>query len=100
MDSVFGKIGLPQQLTSAGFKPDDGAGNINRLLDNIIGIFFAARALAYNIMFVWGALQMILSAGDNEAIVIGTSKMTLALLGATLLALSYFIFQLLEANTG
>lgn len=98
MKDVFGEIGLPSQLS--GFDANDGAGNINRLLDNLVGVFFAAGALAFIIMFVWGAVQMILSGGDKEAIAKARSKITWAIVGVALLGLSYFIFQLLEAITG
>jgi hypothetical protein len=102
LQDTFGDIGLPSQLTSAGFDPaaNRGADNINRLLDNIVGIFFAAAAIAFIIMFVWGAVQMILSAGDKEAISKARGKITWAIVGITLLGLSYFIFQLLQAITG
>lgn len=96
MEAVFGKIGVPKELS--GFP--EGAPGINKLLDNLIGVFFSAGALAFIIMFVWGAVQMILSGGDKEAIAKARSKITWAIVGVTLLALSYFIFQLLEAITG
>lgn len=102
MEDIFGRISLPQQLIDAGFSdaPKDGASNVNRLLDNIIGVFFAAAALSFIIMFVWGAIQMILSGGDKEAIAKARSKITWAIVGVFLLALSYFIFNLLETITG
>lgn len=99
MESVFGRIGLPDQLKKAGYG-DDGAQNINRLLDNIVGIFFAAGAVAFIIMFVWGAVQMILSAGDKEAVAKGRSKITWAVIGVALMSLSYFIFLILQRITG
>ena len=96
MEAIFGKIGTPKQL--AGFP--EGSAGINRLLDNLIGIFFSAGALAFIIMFVWGAVQMILSGGDKEAIAKGRSKITWAIVGVGLLSLSYFIFLLLQRITG
>lgn len=98
MEGVFGKIGLPEELN--GFDPQDGAGNINRLLDNLIGVFFAAGALAFIIMFVWGAVQMILSGGDKEVIAKARARITWSIVGVALLALSYFIFLLLQQITG
>lgn len=99
---TFGEIGLPQELIDAGFKPDanQGSTNINRILDNLVGIFFAAAAMAFIIMFVWGAIQMILSGGDKEAIAKARSKITWAIVGVALLALSYLIFALLQYITG
>lgn len=102
IQDTFGNIGLPNELKTAGFKelPTEGANNINQLLDNIIGVFFAAAAMSFIIMFVWGAVQMIMSGGDKEAIAKARSKITWAIIGVTLLALSYFIFLILQRITG
>lgn len=99
---TFGNIGLPAELQQAGFKSEavQGASNVNRLLDNIIGVFFAAAAMSFIIMFIWGAVQMILSGGDKEAISKARSRITWAIVGVALLALSYLIFALLEYITG
>jgi hypothetical protein len=43
---------------------------------------------------------MILSGGDKEAIAKARSKITWAIVGVALLALSYLIFALLEYITG
>ncbi len=96
--SVFGEIGLPEELRKAQFP--EGALGINKLLDNLVGIFFAAGAMAFIIMFVWGAVQMILSGGDKEAIAKARSKISWAIVGVALLGLSYLIFALLEYITG
>lgn len=94
--NTFGEIGTPPQLS--GFP--EGAEGINLLLDNIVGIFFAAGAIAFIIMFAWGSVQMILSAGDKEAIAKAKSKITWAIVGVALMSLSYFIFLLLQRITG
>lgn len=96
IQDTFGKIDRPIELINL----PTGAGGINKLLDNIVGIFFAAAGLAFIIMFAWGAVQMILSGGDKEAIAKARSKITWAIVGVALLALSYLIFQLLEDITG
>lgn len=96
MEGVFGTIKPPKQIQDLGV----GAAGINSLLDNLVGVFFAAGAMAFIIMFAWGAVQMILSGGDKEAIAKARSKITWAIVGVTLLGLSYFIFQLLQDITG
>lgn len=97
MDKVFGKIELPSQLSNF---TGTGAQNINKLLGNLIQIFFAAGAIAFIIMFAWGAVQMILSGGEKEAIAKARSKITWAIVGVVLLSLSYLIFALLQFITG
>lgn len=94
--STFGTINPPPEIPSS-WRGEIG---INALLSNVIGLFFAAGALAFIIMFVWGAVQMILSGGDKEAISKARARITWSIVGVVLLSLSYFIFQLLEAITG
>ena len=94
--NTFGTIKPPPEVAPLGV----GAEGINSLLNNLIGLFFAAGGIAFIIMFVWGAVQMILSGGDKEAISKARSKITWAITGVVLMSLSYFIFQLLEAITG
>src|SRR3990167_5802581 len=96
ISKTFGTINPPSQIKGLG----EGYVGINRLLDNIVGIFFAAAGIAFIIMFTWGAVQMILSGGDKEAIAKAKSKITWAIIGVVLLSLSYFIFLLLETLTG
>lgn len=96
IQATFGTIDPPKEIPAA-WRGKDG---INFLLDNVIGLFFAAGALAFIIMFIWGAVQMILSGGDKEAISKARAKITWAIIGITLMSLSYFIFQLLEDITG
>ncbi len=96
INSVFGTIKPPAEMAPLG----SGEAGINTLLSNIIGLFFAAGALAFIIMFVWGAVQMILSGGDKEAISKARARITWSIVGVILLSLSYFIFQLLQDITG
>lgn len=96
---IIGKIGVPSQF-KAGPLQQGGEAGVNFLIDNIIGIFFSAGTIAFVLMFVWGAVQMILSGGDKEAIAKARAKITWAIIGVTLMALSYLIFALLEYITG
>lgn len=96
INDTFGYIKPPPQIIGLGV----GTEGINKLLDNMVGLFFAAGAMAFIIMFVWGAIQMILSGGDKEAIAKARSKITWAIVGVALLALSYLIFSLLQYITG
>lgn len=96
VQSIFGKIAPPSPVAAIG----SGEQGINTLLGNIVGLFFAAGAIAFIIMFVWGAVQMILSGGDKEAISKARARITWSIIGVILMSLSYFIFQLLEAITG
>lgn len=92
----FGKITPPGQIADLG----TGAQGINTLLGNIIGLFFAGGGLAFIIMFVWGAVAMILSGGDKEAVAKARARITWAVIGLVLLSLSYFIFNVIQDVTG
>ena len=92
----FGTVNPPPQLP-AGARGQDG---INIILGNIIFLLFSAAALAFVIMFLWGAIQMILSAGDKEAVAKARGKITWAIIGIFLMGLSFFIFEVLQDLTG
>lgn len=96
LKGVFGEIGKPPQLE--GFA--EGSAGISQFLDNVVAIFFSAAALCFIVMFVWGAVQMILSGGDKEAVAKARGKITWAIIGIILMSLSYFIFALLQEVTG
>lgn len=93
---TFGTIEPPPEIPT-NWRGEFG---VNSLLGNIIGLFFAAGAIAFILMFVWGAVQMILSGGDKEAIAKARARITWSIVGIVLMSLSYFIFRLLEAITG
>jgi len=95
---IFGQITPPKELGA--LQGARGAAGINIILGNIVNLFFAAAALAFVIMFLWGAVQMITSAGDKEAVGKAKGKITWAIIGIFLMALSFFIFQLIEDLTG
>lgn len=95
---IFGQINPPSQLGP--LAGNRGAAGINIILSNAISLFFAAAAVAFVIMFLWGAVQTILSQGDKEAIAKARGKITWAIIGIFLLALSYFIFEVIQDLTG
>jgi CHASE2 domain-containing sensor protein len=96
IQQTFGTIQTPSQISGMG----TGAAGINTLLDNVVGIFFAAAGMAFIIMFVWGAVQMILSGGDKEAVSKARGKITWAIIGIVLMSISYLILYLLQTITG
>jgi len=98
-NNPFGTINPPPQLTN--IPPGaTGAEGINIILGNIIFLLFSAASLAFVVMFLWGAVQMILSAGDKEAVAKARGKITWAIIGVFLMALSYFIFEVIQDLTG
>lgn len=94
--------------TGLGIKVQPGAANsppfaesyVERIVGNIVGIFFAVGGLGVIIYFVWGAVDWILSGGDKEKVNNARKKMTHAIIGLTLLSLSYVIINIVGQIVG
>jgi hypothetical protein len=95
---LFGTIKTPSQLSGvAGLSGGDA---ISFILNRAVFLFFSFAAVAFIIMFLWGAVQMVISAGDKEAVAKARGKITWAIIGVVLLSLAFFIFEVLEQITG
>lgn len=87
-------IGNQIQNRNLGVPAPAQGGIIGTVLKNVIALFFALGGLAVLIFFVWGAFDWITSGGDKEKVSSARKKMTNAIIGLILLALSYFIVGL------
>lgn len=94
---AFAQIGL--NITNQGKKgipiskevlsdPDVLFGNVFR---NTIALLFTVGALGFIIMFVWGAVDWILSGGDKEKIAGARKRIVTAITGLVLLGLAFAI---------
>ncbi len=92
---VFGEVNPPPEL--GGLR---GSAGINSILASIISLIFAVAAVVFIIMFLFSAVQMILSGGDKEALAKAKSRITWAIIGIVLLSLSFVIFRVLGFITG
>ena len=75
-------------------------GVVETVITNVITIFFTVGGLGVVIYFVWGAVDWILSGGDKEKVASARKKMTNAIIGLTLLSLSYVIINIVGAVVG
>lgn len=79
-------------------------GNANASVGNIVSngimILFIAGGLAVFVFFIWGAFDWITAGGDKEKITAARRKIVNALIGLTLLSLSYFIISLFGQIVG
>lgn len=95
-------INIGKQLPNKNFgvaAPETG-GMIGTILKNVLIIFFTVGGIGTVIYFVWGAVDWILSGGDKEKVAGARKKMTTAIIGLVLLALSFFIIQVVGEIVG
>jgi hypothetical protein len=77
-------------------------GQISTILKNTISLFFVVAGIGVVIMFLWGAVDWILSGGDKEKVAGARKKITNALIGLFVLAITFAVMivigQLLNIN--
>lgn len=95
-------INIGNQLNGKNFgvPAAPGTGIIGTTVKNVISLFFVFGGIATLIYFVWGAFDWITSGGDKEKVAGARKKMTNAIIGLILLALSYFIVGLVGEVVG
>lgn len=96
VESVFGKINPPDAVSAIG----SGAQGINNVLNTFVSIIFVVAAIIVLFMFLFGALQWITSGGEKEAISKARGRITAALIGLVLLALTFVILRVLSQVLG
>lgn len=93
-------IGNQVQNGQFGVPAPAGSSIIGTLVKNVISLFFVFGGIATLLYFVWGAFDWIVSGGDKEKVAGARKKMTNAIIGLVLLALSYFIVGLVGEVVG
>ena len=105
-DSITGKTGEgafinlgPKQTHGipAFNNPNASVGN---LIANALQIMFIFGVLAVLVFLIWGAFDWVTSGGDKEKVSAARRKITNALIGLALLALSIFIVTLVGEIAG
>ena len=101
---------LPAKVLAAGesikvkVKPEHGvnlgAQDLGTVIQNVLNIIFVISALAVLFMLLYGAFQWITSGGEKEAVAKARGRITHALIGLTVLALSYFIVRVAGSIVG
>lgn len=75
-------------------------GMVQIILLNVISLFFAVGGIGVVIYFIWGAVDWIMAGGDKEKISNARKKMTNAIIGLILLALSFAIIRTVGSIAG
>ncbi|MDO8429372.1 MAG: pilin [Candidatus Daviesbacteria bacterium] len=95
-ERIFGKISPPPQVANLG----PGRVGISSLLNNSISLIYVGASIIFVFMVVFSALQWITSGGDKEKYGAARSRLTHAIIGIILLALSFAIINLIGSITG
>lgn len=94
--SVFGKVDPPAEIARLGF----GEKGIANILQVIIRLIYIVGAIAFVMLFLFSAVQLIFSGGDKEAVGKARSRITWAIIGLALLSFAFVIFRILESIIG
>lgn len=94
----LGKITLPPWLTWT--KAHPGVSGINLLLNNAIRLIFIIASVGLFFMFLWGGVNYIFSQGDKARTETARNMITYALIGFTIVALSFALMRLIETFFG
>lgn len=69
----------------------DSEGVFGIAFNNFLALLFTVGALGFIIMFLWGAVDWILSGGDKEKIAGARKRIVTAITGLVLMALTFVI---------
>lgn len=105
IEEVFGSVSPPPQLQkltnqvgASGLK--GGGASISFFLNTVIELIFTVAVVITVFMVVIGAVQMIMSGGDKEALASARKRITYAIIGMVLLALSFVILRIIGQILG
>lgn len=94
----LGKITLPPWLTWT--KAHPGVSGINLLVNNAVRLIFILASVGLFFMFLWGGVNFIFSQGDKARTEAARNIITYALVGFTIVALSFAIMKVIETFFG
>lgn len=66
-------------------------GNVGKIMRNVVALFFVVGGVGIVIYLLWGAVEWIFSGGDKEKVAGARRRITHAIIGFVLLALSFVI---------
>lgn len=70
------------------------------LIPSAVGLVFVVGTITFFFMFILGAIQWIASGGDKQALEGARSKITSALVGVTILFISFALIRFLQRFFG
>ena len=95
---VFGTVTPPPELNK--LTGDSGAAGLSFFIGRVIQLLFIAGSIGFVFMFITGAFQWITSGGEKEGVSKARGRIVHALIGITLLALSFLILGIIGKVLG
>lgn len=77
-----------------------GSSIVQGVFNSIVTIIFSVAILAFIIMLVWGAFDIIVSGGNKDKIQAGRKRITTAIIGIIVLAFAFFIARVVGDIVG
>lgn len=96
IEDVFGQVVPPPEIQALG----SGSQGINNVLNKFIALAYAVAAILFIAMVIYSAIQWITSGGDKEAVGNARKRLTYAIIGIVLLALTFVLANILGNITG
>lgn len=94
--AIIGKIIPPAAIQTLG----TGEQGISKFLNNLITLIYILAMMVFVFVFLWGALEWLMSGGDKEKVASAQRRLTHAIIGIILLALAFAIISLVGIFTG
>lgn len=100
LDQVFGTVTPPPELNNLVGNGKTGAEGINIFLATAIQLIYLLAAIFFIFMILMGAFQWITSGGEKENVAKARGRITHAIIGITLLALSFLMIAVIGQILG
>lgn len=96
------QIGIKQPTIGGGIPvgKTDADTLLSTVIRNAITFIFSFASVALVLIFMWGAVDWIISGGDKEKISSARKKITAAITGFIILSLSFFIISVIGVMFG
>lgn len=99
--AIFGQINVPLELLPFVKKGGDtGIGSISNFLSNGLELIFVFGQVIFVFMIVWSGFEWITSGGDKDKVTAARKRITYAILGIALMALSFFFITVIGKIIG
>lgn len=99
---TYAAIGIRQPVENAGVQVGKASADslLGGVIRNAIVLIFSIASVSAVLVFLWGALDWIFSGGDKEKVSNARKKITNALVGLIVLAVSFLVLSLVGTFVG
>ncbi len=99
---TYAALGIKQPVENAGVQVNGLSADtlLGGVFRNAITLIFTIASVSAVLVFLWGAVDWILSGGDKEKVASARKKITNALIGLIVLAVSFLVLSLVGTFIG